>query len=142
MAMLFWSLTFWSLGFVSDLELRISDFLQSSAFSGNASIKITKLCKTKPIFETPKMNPTNYMTKAYDNNSPLLKVQKRSQNEPNQTQFYSYPVWRACPLEFIRLRRNRVSGIRHRESSSHFCLFPFPFLLPFSPLHDKSCYPV
>ena len=94
------------------VKIRVNPWLKIS------QSKITKLCKTKPIFETPKMNLTNYMTKAYDNNSPLLKVQKRSQNEPNQTQFYSYPVWRACPLEFIRLRRDARTGlqaIRHQR---------------------------
>ena len=128
MGYLFWSLAFWSLGFVSDLELRISDFLQSSAFSGNASIKITKLCKTNPIFETPKMNPTNYMTKAYDNNSPLLKVQKRSQNEPNQTQFYPRSVWRnSCGSYsfrggFVFTISRRFSCPRRRASGSFLCL--------------------
>jgi hypothetical protein len=34
MGALFWSLTFWSLGFVSDFEFRISDFSLPSAFSG------------------------------------------------------------------------------------------------------------
>jgi hypothetical protein len=32
---LFWSLTFRSLGFVSDFEFRISDFSLPSAFGGN-----------------------------------------------------------------------------------------------------------
>jgi hypothetical protein len=35
MATLFWSLTFRSLGFVSDFEFRISDFSLPSAFGGN-----------------------------------------------------------------------------------------------------------
>jgi hypothetical protein len=32
------------------------------------------------------MNLTSYNTNTYDNNSGLLTMQKRSQNEPNQTQ--------------------------------------------------------
>ena len=54
----------------------------------NISIKNNKLCETNPISGTPKMNLTHYSTNRYDNNSGLLTMQKRSQNEPNQTQFY------------------------------------------------------
>ena len=110
------------------------------------SIKKSKLCKTNPISGTPKMNPTNYMTKAYDNNSPLLKVQKRSQNEPNQTQSYRYSVWRANPiLPLLRLAglsagvypppaesgiEYPVSGIESHPRTFAFSLLPFYF--PFS----------
>jgi hypothetical protein len=53
----------------------------------NQSIKNNKLCETKPIFETPKTNLSPYTTNGYDNKSPLLTMEKQSQNKPNQTQF-------------------------------------------------------
>jgi len=105
--------------------------------------KQSKLCETNPISGTPKMNPTNYMTKAYDNNSPLLKVQKRSQNEPN---FTRHSVWRANPiLPLLRLAglsagvypppaesgiEYPVSGIESHPRTFAFSLLPFYF--PFS----------
>jgi hypothetical protein len=52
----------------------------------NLSIKNIKLCKTNPISGTPKMNLTHYSRNRYDNNSGLLTMQKRSQNEPKRTQ--------------------------------------------------------
>jgi len=52
----------------------------------NLSIKNIKLCETNPISGTPKMNLTHYSTNRYDNNSGLLTMQKRTQNEPNQSQ--------------------------------------------------------
>jgi hypothetical protein len=48
----------------------------------NLSIKNNKLCKTNPISEKPKMNLTHYMTKYYENKSPLRTMEKQTQSNP------------------------------------------------------------
>jgi len=58
MGYLFWSLTFWSLGFVSDLELRISDFSLSSALGGKISQKRVNYAKRTQFFK--KSNVYNF----------------------------------------------------------------------------------
>jgi hypothetical protein len=78
--------------FVSDFDIRISDFLLPSASGSTAqydiritqygSIKIERLCKTNPISEKLKMNLTFYSTKDYENKSGLLTPGKQTQSNP------------------------------------------------------------
>jgi hypothetical protein len=46
------------------------------------SIKIERLCKTKPIFGKPEMNLNHYKIKDYRSNLRLLKMEKQSQTKP------------------------------------------------------------
>jgi len=48
----------------------------------NQSIKNNQLCKTNPISKRPKMNLNHYMTKDYENKSPLLTMGKQTQTKP------------------------------------------------------------
>jgi hypothetical protein len=44
--------------------------------------KLTKLCKTKPIFGIPKMSLTDYKIRTYTNNLMFSTMQKQSQSKP------------------------------------------------------------
>jgi len=52
------------------------------AISEAGSIKNNKLCKTKPIYEEPKMTLNHYITKDYENKSGLLTREKQTQTNP------------------------------------------------------------
>jgi hypothetical protein len=51
-------------------------------FGEDGSIKNNKLCETKPIYEEQEMTLNHYITKDYDNNSPLLMMEKQTQSKP------------------------------------------------------------
>jgi len=86
--------------------------------------KQSKLCETNPISGTPKMNLTHYSTNRYDNNSDLLTMQKRSQNEPKQTQFYPPPAEIICSINrralFMRFEAVRCQEFRRVKSAVLF----------------------
>jgi hypothetical protein len=106
------------------------------------SIKIERLCETKPIFGKPKMNLTLYSTMTNNKKQRTMNYSKQSQTNPIYSVFIRVHSWliskqtQSNPIYSVFIRVHSWLNSKQTQTKPNFGLFNFS-VFPYNRAIDR-----